>query len=267
MARTIGRSARTPSSGSVTTSGGRVGTSGTRMPLASATCLVHAPAASTTTGARIGPRPVRTPVTSPPSMSTAVTSVLGSSVAPLASAPRANPTATWAGSKYRSSPTRSAATTPVGRRNGLSRCASSAEIGSPSGPARRAPPRGARPAPGGPAAPAPKAGREHLRVLRPPRDLEAAGVDPGQRLADVVGERLDLPVGVLDELDHQAALAEAADRARGAGRGLRAEVVLVEEGDADAPALGEGVRRRGAEAAGADHLDIRVADHGAALPA
>ena len=58
------------------------------MPLASATCRVQAPAASTTTAVCIGPLLVCTPVTLPPSMQTSVTSVLGDRVAPFAAAAR-----------------------------------------------------------------------------------------------------------------------------------------------------------------------------------
>ncbi len=136
MMRTIGKSARRPSNGSVMSSCWRVGTSGTRIPLVSATWRVHAPAASTTTPASIGPLLVCTPVTWPPVMDTSVTSVLGSRIAPFAWAARAKPTATWAGSKYRSSPIRKAATTPDAFRNGLRRLASSGAISSTSRPMR-----------------------------------------------------------------------------------------------------------------------------------
>ena len=107
------------------------------MPLASATCRVHAPAASTTTGASIVPFAVRTPSTLPFRISTAVTSVFGSTVAPFAFAARAKPTAIWAGSKYLSSPILMAPTTPVGFRKGLRRVACSGEISSTSSPIRR----------------------------------------------------------------------------------------------------------------------------------
>src|SRR5712671_5632932 len=78
----------------------RVGTRGPRMPLASATCRVHAPAASTTTGASIVPFAVVTPVTLPALMFTASASVFGNKVAPWAAAALAYPTATCVGSKY-----------------------------------------------------------------------------------------------------------------------------------------------------------------------
>ena len=53
------------------------------MPAASATWRVQAPAASTTTGVRIDPRSVSTALTRPSSTTTRVTVVCGSSVAPV----------------------------------------------------------------------------------------------------------------------------------------------------------------------------------------
>jgi hypothetical protein len=59
------------------------------MPLASATCRVHAPAASTTTGASIVLFAVVKPVTLPALMFTASALVFGSKVAPRAIVARA----------------------------------------------------------------------------------------------------------------------------------------------------------------------------------
>lgn len=111
------------------------------------------------------------------------------------------------------------------------------------------------------AAAALKVGREDFGIFRPPCDFEAARMHPVQGLPDLLRKRLDLSAGVPDEVDHQVALTEATHHARSTGRGLRADLVLIEESDAHALALGEVVRRCGAEAAGPDHDDICMVDH------
>src|SRR5689334_20676304 len=85
---------------------------------------------------------------------------------------------------------------------------------------------------------------------------------PVQRLPYLLREGLDLAASVPDEVNHQVALTEATHHTSGTGRGLRADLVLVEEGDAHAPALGKIVRRCGAESTGADHDNICMVDHG-----
>ena len=64
-----------------------------------------------------------------------------------------------------------------------------------------------------------------LDVHGPAGDLEAARAHPVERLAGVVGERADAVCGEPDEVDHEPALAQVADHARGPRRGLRGDLV------------------------------------------
>jgi hypothetical protein len=104
---------------------------------------------------------------------------------------------------------------------------------------------------------------EHRDVRRPAGDLEAARVHPVERLARVVGERADARRGEPDEIDHELALAQVADHARRAGRGLRGDLVALEH-RRFAAAPGERERGGRAQAARADHDDVGRPAHGSA---
>src|SRR5690349_19305059 len=97
---------------------------------------------------------------------------------------------------------------------------------------------------------------DNRRILIPARDLEAARMDPVERLPGLFGEALDPFRRELDELDHQLALAHAAHHAGGAGRGLRSDLVLVDQHDALHASPDEMERSRRAEAARADYDHI-----------
>ncbi len=107
---------------------------------------------------------------------------------------------------------------------------------------------------------------DHVDVLRPPGHLEAARLRPVQRLSGVLGEPPEVPAGLRDELDHQVAGSRVAHQAGSPRRGLRRDLVLVDDRDVPGAVPDEGERRRGAETAGADHDDVRAVDHGATLP-
>ena len=179
----------------------RVGTRGTRMPLSSATCRVHAPAASTTIGPSIVPFAVVTPVTLPALMFTASTSVFGSKSAPPAAAALAKPTATCDGSKYLSSPTLIAASTRFGFKKGLSRPACSGEMSSTSSPMRRPRLKSA-------SMTSASWGRRAIFMLP---------MHPIERVTGFFCERFNLAARILDKADHQVTLAGAADHARSTG--------------------------------------------------
>ena len=76
-------------------------------------------------------------------------------------------------------------------------------------------------------------------------------------------ERLDFAARVLDKADHQVAFTGATHHACCAGRGLRPDVMLVEESDAEPFAFAQIVCGGSAKAAGTDDNGIRLADHDA----
>ena len=109
--------------------------------------------------------------------------------------------------------------------------------------------------------PALEIGLDNLRILRATGDLQAAGMHPIQRLAGLLGKRFDLTARVLDEADHQVAFSSATHHAGRAGRGLRSNVMLVDEGDAEPLALAQIIGCRSAKPAGTNDDNIRLIDH------
>ena len=78
---------------------------------------------------------------------------------------------------------------------------------------------------------------DNFFVLRPACNLQASRLHPIEGLTSFLRERFDLAARILDQADHQVILANAADHARGAGRGLGSDVVLVDECDDESLAL------------------------------
>src|SRR5262249_49682581 len=74
-------------------------------------------------------------------------------------------------------------------------------------------------------------GAQDASVLGPSSHFETAAMDPVQWLPGLVCEVRDLLGGELEELDHEAALAQAVHHARRARRSLGPDIVLVNNDD------------------------------------
>src|SRR4029077_3673957 len=110
-------------------------------------------------------------------------------------------------------------------------------------------------------APALKVVLDNLRVLRSTCDLQAARMNPIERLPGFFRERFNLATCGLDEDSHKLAFASAAHHARSAERGLRSDIMLVDQDDAETFAFAQVICCGRAEAAGTNDNNIGLANH------
>src|SRR5579863_9623827 len=86
-------------------------------------------------------------------------------------------------------------------------------------------------------------------------------MNPIERLPGLFRERFNLAACVFDEASHQVAFASATHHARGPGRGLRSDIMLVDQDDAETFAFAQVICCGSAEAAGTNDNSIGVANH------
>jgi hypothetical protein len=102
---------------------------------------------------------------------------------------------------------------------------------------------------------------DHLAILHPTRDLEAAGMHPVERLAGLFGKAPDGGCGDFDEPRHQLAFAHAAHHASRTRRGLESDLVPIDHADGSCIALCEVKGGCRPQAAGPNDDDIGMLKH------
>ena len=113
------------------------------------------------------------------------------------------------------------------------------------------------------AAPARKIGLDHLDILCPTRDLEAAGMHPVQWLARLLSEARNDGCRDFDEPRHQLALAHAAHHSSRARGGLGSDLMPVDQDHGAGITLCEVKGGCRPKRAGPNNDDIGTLEHGA----